>query len=77
MITDVFVWLFDSLLGVAIGAIELIDVPFDPSTYYSMIPGDVAAMLGYIKIPQALSMIVAALVIRFILQTVPFVRWGS
>lgn len=77
MVTDVFCWLFDGLLAIAIGAISVIDVPFDPQTYYAMIPPDVVNMLGVIGITQALAMIVASLVIRFILQTIPFVRWGS
>jgi hypothetical protein len=33
--------------------------------------------MGYIGAPQAISIVVAALVIRFTLQTIPFVRWGS
>lgn len=77
MVTDVFCWLVDELLAIAVGAISVIDVPFDPQTYYAMIPPDVVNMLGVIGITQALTMIVASLVIRFILQTIPLVRWGS
>ncbi len=42
-----------------------------------MIPPEAVNMLGLIKVPQAIAIIVAALVIRFTLQTIPFVRWGS
>ena len=77
VVTDVFCWLLDGFLSIAVSALQAISVPFDPQTYYSMIPPEVAIMLGYIGVPQALSMIVAALVIRFTLQTIPFVRWGS
>lgn len=77
MLTDLFCWLFESILAIAIGALDAIAIPFNPQTYYNMIPSDVANMLGYIGIPQALSIIVAGLVIRFLLQTIPFVRWGS
>lgn len=77
MATDMVCWVFDSLLGIAVAAISAIDAPFDPQTYYAMIPPDVANMLGVIGVPQALSMIVTALVIRFTLQAIPFVRWGS
>lgn len=77
MAYDFVCFVIEAALSVAVGALDLITVPFDPQTYYSLIPADVANMLGYIGIPQALSMIVSALLIRFILQIIPFVRWGS
>lgn len=77
VLTDLLCWSFEAVLGIAIGALNAIAIPFNPQTYYNMIPADVANMLGYIGIPQALSIIVAGLVIRFLLQTIPFVRWGS
>lgn len=77
MATDAVCWVFEGLLGIAVSVIELVDVPFDPATYYALIPADLGNMLGVIGFTQAMTMIVAALVIRFVLQTVPFVRWGS
>ena len=77
VITDLWCWVFDGLMSIAVSALQAIAAPFDPQTYYSMIPADAANMLGYIGVPQALAMIVASLVIRFALQTIPFVRWGS
>lgn len=75
--TDLGCWLFDGMLSIAIGALNAINIPFDPQTYYSMIPPEVGQMLGAIGLTQAITIIVAALVIRFLLQTIPFVRWGS
>lgn len=77
MVTDVFCWCFEGALAVAAAALNAINIPFNPQTYYSMVPPEAANMLGYIGITQALSMIVASLLIRFTLQTIPFVRWGS
>lgn len=77
LVTDMFCWVLDSLLSLAASIVSAITVPFDPGTYYSMIPPDMANTLGVIGIPQALSMIVAALIIRFLLQLIPFVRLGS
>ncbi|UCO99574.1 DUF2523 domain-containing protein [Metapseudomonas lalkuanensis] len=77
MVTDVFCWAFDSILGIAASALNAIDIPFNPATYYALIPPETANILGLIKLPQAIAIIVGALVIRFLLQTVPFVRWGS
>lgn len=77
MFMDLFLFIFDEVLGIAVKAVKAINMPFDPSTYYSMIPPDVASVLGYIGVPQAISMIVASLLIRFGLQLIPFVRLGS
>jgi len=77
MVTDVFCWGFESVLAIASGALNAIDIPFNPQTYYAMVPPEAANMLGYIGITQALTMVVSALLIRFTLQTIPFVRWGS
>lgn len=75
--TDVVCWCFEGLLSVAVSALDAIDTPFNPQTYYSMIPPETASLMGYIGITQALTIVVLALVIRFTLQTIPFVRWGS
>lgn len=77
IITDLFCWLLESALSLAAGALSTISIPFDPQHYYAMIPPDTANMLGVIGITQALSIVVASLLIRFFLQTIPFVRWGS
>lgn len=75
--TDIICWAFDGLLDISVSALNAISIPFDPGLYYSMVPSDVAAMLGYIKVPQAVAIIVSALLVRFLLQMIPFVRWGS
>jgi hypothetical protein len=77
VVTDMFCWVLDSVLALATSILNTISVPFDPSSYYSLIPSDAANMLGLIGIPQAISMIVASLLIRFLLQLIPFVRLGS
>lgn len=75
--SDLICWAFDGMLSIASGALSAISVPFDPQTYYGMLPAETANMLGVIGITQALTMVVSSLLIRFALQTIPFVRWGS
>lgn len=75
--TDFICWMFEGLLQISVNALDAIDTPFNPQTYYAMIPQEAASLMGYIGVPQAISIVVAALVIRFTLQTIPFVRWGS
>lgn len=77
MVTDIGCWFVEGLLGIAAGALSAISIPFDPQTYYSMIPPEVGQMLGAIGLTQGITIVVSALVIRFMLQTIPFVRWGS
>lgn len=77
MYTDTWCWVFDQSLSLASSALSLINVPFNPQTYYALIPPDVGNILGLIGIPQCLAIIVASLGVRFALQTIPFVRWGS
>lgn len=77
---DAVCWALDGFMGVAVGAANLLDVSAlssYASGMWSGLPGEVLNVLGLIGLGTALQIIGAALVIRFVLQTVPFVRWGS
>ena len=71
---DVWVGMWDSLLtpvdtmlaSVGTGGLSIIPIP----TEY-------AWLLGATGMSQCFAIIAAAMATRFILQTVPFVRWGS
>lgn len=75
--TDLFCWFFESILSIAVLALNSISIPFNPQSYYNLIPPEAANMLGYVGVPQAIGIIVTGLILRFTLQTIPFVRWGS
>ena len=77
MITDIGCWFVEGSLGVAASALSAIDTPFNPQTYYGMIPAEAGQVLGLVGITQGVTIIVSALLVRFVLQTIPFVRWGS
>lgn len=77
MLTDLFCWLIESLLTVAVSSLDMIAIPFNPQTYFSLIPPELANVMGYIGVPQGAAIVVSGLTIRFFLQTIPFVRWGS
>ena len=71
---DVWLDMWDSLLSPADGILTSIgtgglSVPAIPDAY--------AWMLGATGMSQALAIIAAAMGTRFILQAIPFVRWGS
>ena len=42
-----------------------------------VIPAEYTWMLGATGMSQALTIVAGAMGVRFLLQTVPFVRWGS
>jgi hypothetical protein len=71
---DVGLESWDSVLGVldttlgAIGAGGLV---------LPLIPAEYTWMLGATGMSQALTIVAGAMGVRFLLQTVPFVRWGS
>jgi Protein of unknown function (DUF2523) len=76
---DVFAWLFEQMLTVATTAIGALDLSGVTSniTSYGSIPANVMLVMSCIGLGQALAIIAAALVIRFTLQLIPFVRLGS
>lgn len=80
MFKDLFLWFLEQLLEV--GEMLLSGVGdmlsgLDIASYFSAIPSETAYILNAIGLSQALGMIVTSLGIRFLLQMIPFVRWGS
>ena len=80
MLKDVFYFIIDSLLTVAVTLLDgvgLLMSCLDIAQYTSLIPPETSNMLSQVGISQGLGMIVTCLTVRFLLQTIPFVRWGS
>jgi hypothetical protein len=80
LLTDFFIFILDQLFDLVlyiVGGMSWDFGAFSPATYWAMLPADLISVLNLIGVPIALGMIVAALGIRFVLQLIPFVRWGS
>lgn len=79
MFGDFAAFLLDKLL-LGVGAIlALIPVPttsFNANQYLAGAPADFIGMLVAIRVPEAFSIIVVALGIRFLLGLIPFVNVG-
>ena len=80
MLKDLFIWALEQLMN--LGQLLLDGVGsllggLDVSSYFSAIPPETAYYLNALGVSQGLGMIVTCLGIRFLLQTIPFVRWGS
>lgn len=78
-ITDAFVWVFDQTLGIAVSALGAIDVSAisAQSGTWQSLPSNVLEVVSALGLGQALGVIGAAILIRFTLQLIPFVRLGS
>jgi hypothetical protein len=71
---DVWVAAFDSLLSPVDALVASVGTG---GLSLSVIPDQYAWLLGTTGMSQALAIIAGAMGVRFLLQTIPFVRWGS
>lgn len=83
---DQMVWAFDQLLGLGVDALLVVggvsgsSDPFTGlgvQTAWASLPVEVLGMARHLWLPQLLAVIIAALGVRFVLQMIPGVRWGS
>ena len=77
--TDLVVWVFDSMLGIAVGVLSAFD--FSGLSQYvgawAGLPPMVLEVLSAVGLSTAVGIIVTAIGIRIMLQLVPFTRLGS
>lgn len=77
---DLLCWVLDeafTLVEYVLNSIPADFGQFDPTQYFAGLPPQLINAASYIHLPQALAIIVSALVVRFFLQLIPFVRLGS
>ena len=80
MFKDFFIWIMESLLDVAIVMLDGVGAlmnGLDVAQYFSALPPETSYMLSQVGLSQAMGMVITSISVRFILQTIPFVRWGS
>lgn len=80
MIKDAFIWFFDSLMDLVISALNGLGDLFASLNifqYIDALPVDVKNVMALIGLDVATSMIVASILIRILLQLIPFTRLGS
>jgi hypothetical protein len=78
ILRDAATWVFEqglTLASSAVGSLSLSGI--NANLNYGTIPANVMLVMSCIGLGQALAIITAALVIRFTLQLIPFVRLGS
>lgn len=79
VVRDLFAWLFEQCLDVAISAVAAIDVSALTSNLntWGSLPTEVLNVLAVLGVGQAVIIITAAIGIRIVLQLIPFTRLGS
>lgn len=80
MVRDVFAWLFDQVLSVAVSAVNSLDTSALSNAAaggWGAIPADVSNILSLLGVGTAITIITAAIGIRLVLQLIPFTRLGS
>lgn len=80
LLKDLGAWTLDVIFDLIELAMEglstvLPDNPFQG--WWNSLPLEVTGMANALGLPEALALIVGALIVRFLLQLIPFVRWGS
>lgn len=79
VVTDLIAWAFEGFLAIAVGALNGIDLSEIPAIgpALSSLPGEVVNVLGLLGLGDALAIVTAAILIRIVLQLIPFTRLGS
>lgn len=79
VLTDLVCWSFESALGIVFTAVDAIDVSGFSTAIgsFSQLPAEILNILMLLGFGEAMTIIGAALLIRFGLQLIPFVRLGS
>lgn len=80
MLKDLFIWILEALMDLAILLIDGISYLFDGLATvgtFGSLPPETTNMLSMLGVAEGLGLIVTALTIRLLLQLIPFVRLGS
>lgn len=81
MFQDLFCWLFDQILAVAVYVLGLLNFDFlidgSLAAAFDGLPATVWNVFWLLGLPYCLALVVSAIGIRLILQLIPFTRLGS
>ena len=79
MLSDIVCWGFDGLLGIAVTAMNALDLSGLNGAFgaWSQLPPDLLNVMGLMGVGAASAIVVAAIGVRLLLQLIPFPRLGS
>jgi len=80
LLKDFFFWCLETLMDVGLFLLDGVGAMMeglDIAKYFTMLPPEALYMLKITGFSEAMGMIVTCIGIRFVIQMIPFVRWGS
>ena len=81
MLKDLFCWCAEQIFTLLLHILNQLPtgplLSFSPQSYIGSLAAEIVNMLGLLGAGTCLTMIVAALIVRFFLQLIPFTRLGS
>lgn len=79
MLKDVFYWVIDTVLGLAMTLLSGVmgNPELSLAQYFTALPPETRDVIARIGLAEALAVIAGAIVIRLLLQLIPFTRLGS
>lgn len=80
MLKDLFFWAVEQVMEMVntlLSGVFALFAPVDMSQYMTSIPPTVSWVMAAVGLPQCLSIILAAITVRLMLQLIPFTRLGS
>ncbi|EOX4467661.1 DUF2523 family protein [Vibrio alginolyticus] len=80
MLKDLFFWAVEQVMDMVnmlLSGVFALFAPVDISQYMTSIPPTVSWVMAAVGLPQCLSIILAAITVRLMLQLIPFTRLGS
>ncbi|HHX8271969.1 TPA: DUF2523 family protein [Vibrio diabolicus] len=80
MLKDLFFWAVEQVMemvNMLLSGVFALFAPVDMSQYMTSIPPTVSWVMAAVGLPQCLSITLAAITVRLMLQLIPFTRLGS
>jgi hypothetical protein len=80
ILKDLFFWIMEQVISLGGSLLDGFGTLFnglDVAKYFNFLPPETSEMLTRVGFSEAMGMIVTCLIIRFFLQMIPLVRWGS
>ena len=80
MLKDFFYWVMEQLLSFGLILLDTVGSlmsGLDVAQYMKFLPPETIHVISIIGLGEAMGMIITCLTVRFFLQIIPFVRWGS
>ncbi|MBL4610916.1 MAG: hypothetical protein COB45_08410 [Gammaproteobacteria bacterium] len=77
---DMFWWVLDTIFSIGqtmLGSVSNGLSNLNPLMYFDSIPSSTKWFMNAVGFNESMGIIITAITIRFLMQAIPFVRWGS